>query len=149
MTATPFELRRDPYWITADRDRLDIDSVHALLGTTHWAREMPRSVLEIAMANSLCFGLFENDDLIGFARLITDYCTYAYMTDVVVAEAKRGHGLGKWFMEVALNEHPQMKGLRRIALLTFDAQWLYEPLGFVANSGGRFTYMERVPTTAY
>ena len=149
MNAIAFETRRDPYWITADRDRLDIDAVHRLLKTTHWAREMPREVLETAMANSLCFGLFENEELIGFARMVTDYCTYAYMTDVVVAESKRGRGLGKWFMEAAVNEHPQMKRLRRIALLTLDAQWLYEPLGFVANHGGRFTYMERIPTASY
>jgi len=138
---TPYEVRRDHYSITTDPQKQDLDAIHALLKTTHWAGSMPREVLEVACANSLCFALFENDQLIGFARLITDYCTYAYLTDVVIEESRRGAGLGKWLME-ALLAHPALVPMRRVALLTLDAQKYYEALGFTTDTG-RLTYMEK------
>jgi ribosomal protein S18 acetylase RimI-like enzyme len=102
---------------------------------------MSREVLEQAVLNSLCFGMYEGDQIIGFARLITDYCTYAYLTDVIVAPPYRGRGLGKWLTE-AIVVHPRMKGLRRIALLTRDAMDLYRQYGFGTDTGG-LVYMER------
>jgi hypothetical protein len=78
---TNFELRRNEFTISTNRARLDLGILHALLLATHWAREMSRQVLERAVANSLCFGLYDGDHLIGFARLITDYCTYAYHSE--------------------------------------------------------------------
>jgi N-acetylglutamate synthase-like GNAT family acetyltransferase len=140
-THAPFSLQRDRFSITTDPERQDFDAIHALLRSTHWARTMPRDVLEVAVANSLCFGLFDDGKQIGFARLITDYCTYAYLTDVVIAEELRGQGLGKWLMEGML-AHPMLTGMRRIALLTLDAQRYYEALGFSTNTG-TLTYMER------
>jgi N-acetylglutamate synthase-like GNAT family acetyltransferase len=138
---TKFELRRNEFTISTNRARLDLGILHPLLRATHWAREMSREVLERAVANSLCFGLYDGDHLIGFARLITDYCTYAYLTDVVVAAEYRGRGLGKWLTE-AIVVHPEMKGLRRITLLTRDAMDLYRQYGFTTDTGS-LVYMER------
>jgi ribosomal protein S18 acetylase RimI-like enzyme len=102
---------------------------------------MTREVLERAVANSLCFGMYDGHELIGFARVITDYCTYAYLTDVILAARYRGRGLGKWLTEATV-AHPDMKGLRRISLLTRDAMGLYSQYGFTTDTRG-LVYMER------
>ena len=141
----PFEIRRENFLISTDPSHHDLDAIHALLRATHWAKDMSREVLNRAFEHSLCFGLFDDGQQIGFARLITDYCTYAYLTDVVVAEEYRGRGLGKWMMEAML-AHPDLKGMRRIALLTLDAGQLYEQFGFATDTG-RLTYMERRVTS--
>lgn len=141
METTDFELHRDEFTISTNRARLDLDALHALLRSTHWAREMSRDILEKAVRKSLCFGLYDSDVLIGFARLITDHCTYAYMTDVILAAEYRGRGLGKWLTQATVI-HPDMKGLRRIALLTRDAMGLYRQYGFTTDTGG-LVYMER------
>lgn len=140
-TAPPFEVARGELTISTDPKRHDLDAVHALLRATHWAKEMSRPTLERAFANSLNFGLFDGDRQIGFTRLVTDYCTYAYMTDVVVAEEHRGKGLGKWMMEAVL-AHPDLKDMRRIALLTLDAMPFYDSFEFTTDTG-KLTYMER------
>jgi N-acetylglutamate synthase-like GNAT family acetyltransferase len=138
---SPFELRRESFLISTDRARHDLDAVHALLRATHWAKDMSRDVLNLAFEHSLCFGLFDGERQVGFARLITDYCTYAYLTDVVIAAEYRGRGLGKWLMEAML-AHPDLNGMRRIALLTLDAERLYEQFGFATDTG-KLIYMER------
>jgi GNAT superfamily N-acetyltransferase len=114
-----------------------------LLRTTFWASSMERDVLARAMANSVCFGLFEGRALIGFGRVVTDLATYAYWTDVVIAEPYRGRGLGAWLSECML-AHPELQGLRRVALLTRDAAALYAGAGFTVGPGP-LTYMERKP----
>jgi ribosomal protein S18 acetylase RimI-like enzyme len=141
LSDTPVELRRGQYLITTDRHRIDLDGALALLSDTHWGGSLTRDVLARAVANSLAFGLLEHDRVVGFGRAVTDLATYAYLTDVVVARAQRGQGLGRWLVECML-AHPELQGLRRVALLTRDARALYEHLGFVADAGDR-TYMER------
>jgi ribosomal protein S18 acetylase RimI-like enzyme len=93
------------------------------------------------MAHSICFGLLEGERLIGFGRVVTDLATYAYWTDVVVDVTYRGRGLGRWLVDTML-AHPELQGLRRVALLTRDARGLYEQLGFTTELGPR-VYMER------
>ena len=87
------------FTFTSDRSHIDLDSAYELLVGTHWAGTLSRDVLQRAAANSLCFGVHQGDRLVGFARVITDLATFAYLTDVVVHEEFRGQGLGQWFME--------------------------------------------------
>lgn len=112
-----------------------------LLHTTHWGKDMAPHVLERAVANSVCFGVYENSRQVGFGRVISDLATYAYLTDFVIEESYRGQGLGNWLVECVL-AHPDFRHLRRIALVTMNAQKLYEPFGFTEGSGS-LIYMER------
>jgi GNAT superfamily N-acetyltransferase len=143
MDDAPVEFRRGEFVVSTDRSRVNIDSALALLQTTFWATGMKREVLARAMTNSLCFGLFERTILIGFGRVVTDLATYAYWTDVVVAEPYRGRGLGAWLSQCML-AHPDLQGLRRVALLTRDAAALYTGIGFTVGAGS-LIYMERSP----
>jgi ribosomal protein S18 acetylase RimI-like enzyme len=102
---------------------------------------MARDILARAMAHSLCFGALDGDALVGFARVVTDRATYAYLTDFVVDEGARGQGIGRRMME-AMVAHPDLQQLRRFALLTGDAMALYEEFGF-ERGAGTLTYMER------
>jgi N-acetylglutamate synthase-like GNAT family acetyltransferase len=140
MDDAPIEFRRGEFVVSTDRSRLETDAALALLHTTLWASGMTRDVLARAMANSVCFGLFERQRLIGFGRVVTDLATYAYWTDVVIADAYRGRGLGAWLSQCML-AHPELQGLRRVALLTRDAAALYAGIGFTVGSGA-LTYME-------
>lgn len=144
----PFEWRRDDgVVVSTDDARLDVDVIHGFIATSYWAPGMPRVVLERALRNSLNFGLYHADGTqVGFARVITDRATYAYLSDVFVLEAHRGRGLGK-FLVACVTECHALQGLRRFALLTRDAQTLYAPFGFGAFSGTS-AYMEiRDPNT--
>jgi len=141
MKDVVIERRRGEGLLSTDRERLDVDAVLEMLRGTHWAQSMTRPVLERAIANSLCVGVYENDRIVAFARAVTDLSTYAYLTDVVVAEPFRGRGYGRWMIELFL-DHPDLQGLRRIALLTRDAPWLYEPFGFTVGVSSGSIYME-------
>lgn len=143
MSDPPIEFRRGQFVISTDRQQLDPDAILILLHTTHWAAGMTRETLTRAIANSVCFGVFDRDLLIGFARAVTDLATYAYWTDVVIADGYRGRGLGRWLSECML-AHPDLQGLRRVTLLTRDAAGLYAGLGFTIGSGS-LVYMEYRP----
>jgi GNAT superfamily N-acetyltransferase len=122
-------LHRGEYTITTDRDRLDLAAIHAFLSTSYWSPGVPMAVVERAIANSLCFGLFHGRDQVGLARVITDRATFAYLSDVYVLEAHRGKGLSKWLLE-AIRGHEDLQGLRRFMLTTRDAHGLYSQFGF-------------------
>jgi N-acetylglutamate synthase-like GNAT family acetyltransferase len=141
----PVEFRHGDYVVHTDRARLDLDAAIALLGTAPWGAAVTRPVLEHAVANSLAFALTDDAGtrLLGFARAVTDLATYAYLTDVVVAPELRGRGLGAWLLDCIL-AHPQLQGLRRIALLTRDAESLYLRAGFTRGAGD-LVYLERRP----
>ncbi|HWM84964.1 MAG TPA: GNAT family N-acetyltransferase [Kofleriaceae bacterium] len=125
------ELRRGDLAISTDQGRLDLDLVYGYLaGESYWARGIPREQLERAIRHSLCFGLYEGERQIGFARVVTDRATFAYLCDVFLMETHRGRGLGQWLME-ALSGHPDLTGLRRWLLATRDAHPFYERLGWV------------------
>lgn len=128
------------YEISTDAARVDVDAVHAYLARSYWAEGIPKEVVARAIANSLCFSLFDRGAQIGFARVVTDRATFAYLCDVYVLEAYRGQGLAKRLVDEA-TRHPDLAGVRRFVLVTRDAQSLYEPFMFKApaNSG---QYME-------
>jgi N-acetylglutamate synthase-like GNAT family acetyltransferase len=136
------EMRHGNVRITTDPREIDTDAVLDLLRTTHWASQLPRAVLERAMQHSIAFAVLENDTLVGFARVVTDYATFAHLCDVVIESSHRGRGLGKWLVE-SIMAHPALQGLRRISLVTRDAPWLYEPFGFTTNIGAS-SFMERL-----
>jgi N-acetylglutamate synthase-like GNAT family acetyltransferase len=119
------------YEISTDRGLLDRALIHRFLrDDSYWARGIPREVLDRAIDNSLCFGLYAPDGAqAGFARAVTDRAAIAYLADVFVVEAKRGRGLGKWLIETVL-AHPDLQGLRRFFLGTVDAHALYARYGF-------------------
>ena len=130
MNQGKFESRHDGYVISTDKARLDISAIHAYLTRSYWSPGIPKAIVEKAIAGSLCFGLFaENGSQVGFARMITDGATFAYLADVFVLEEHRGKGLGKWMVETIL-AHPSLQGLRRMLLATRDAHGLYAPFGF-------------------
>lgn len=123
------EVARGGFRITTDPRRLDLDAVHASLARSYWADGIPKDVVAKSIAGSLCFGLFDAERQIGFARVITDGATFAYLGDVYVLEEYRGRGLGIWLMETVC-AHPDLQGLRRFVLLTRDAHSLYRKFGF-------------------
>jgi GNAT superfamily N-acetyltransferase len=123
------EQRRGAFLISTDPARLDIDAIHGYLRRAYWSENIPRAVVEKAVAHSLCFGVYAGDQLAGFARVISDYATFAYICDVFVLEEYRGQGLAKWLMAMIL-AHPELQGLRRWMLVTRDAHGLYRQQGF-------------------
>lgn len=147
MNDEPHEWVHGDFMISTDRRRLDLGVVHGYLASSYWASGMPRAVLERGIENSLAFGVYRGDEQVGFARVITDLATYAYLSDVFVLEAHRGRGLSKWLMECVL-AHPDLQGLRRFALFTRDAQGLYERYGF-APARSPSTYLERWTPNVY
>lgn len=121
---------RGAYTITTDPAKLDLDVIYDFLSRSYWAAGVPVEVVKRSIENSTCFGLFEGDRQIGFARVITDRATFAYLADVFVLEQHRGEGLGKWLVSV-IGSHPDLRGLRRWMLATRDAHGLYETVGFL------------------
>jgi GNAT superfamily N-acetyltransferase len=122
---------RDDYSISTDRSRLDINLIHNYLSEeSYWATGRPREVVARSIENSLPFGIYKGGEQVGFARVVTDYATFAWVADVFVLPEHRGRGLSKWLMEVIL-AHPQLQGFRRWVLSTRDAQGLYERFGFM------------------
>jgi len=125
------DIRKGRYSITTEPQKLDLDATHAYLSRSFWAEGIPKDTVATAMANSLCFGLFDGDDQVGFARVVTDRATFAYLCDVYVLESHRRRGLGKWLIQTVV-AHPDLQGLRRFQLVTRDAHGLYSRHGFDA-----------------
>lgn len=116
--------------ISTDPSRLDVDLIHRWLSEeSYWAKRIPRATVERSIANSLCFGAYDGDAQVGFARVITDRAVFAYVADVFVLESHRGRGISKQVMQ-AIRTHPELQGLRRWHLLTRDAHSLYAQYGF-------------------
>jgi len=127
---TIYEIVDGMYHITTDVSKLDVDVIHQFLSEeSYWAKEIPKYIVEKAIENSLCFGLFYKDEQIGFARLVTDKATFAYLADVFILKEYRGKGLSKWLMRT-IQSHPELQNLRRWLLTTKDAHGLYEQLGW-------------------
>lgn len=117
------------YTIITDQRQIDVDAAHAFLATSYWSPGVPRDVVARAIANSLCFAVRHGDCQVGFARVITDKATFAYLSDVYVLEEHRGKGLSKRLL-AAIGAHPELQGLRRKLLVTRDAHALYAQFGF-------------------
>ena len=124
--------RRDDCEVSDDLARLDRAAIHAFLAErSYWSKGIPRATLDRAIDHSLCFGLYRDARQAGFARVVTDRATYAYLCDVYVDEAHRGAGLGTFLIECVV-AHPALQGLRRFCLMTRDAHDLYSRYGFKA-----------------
>lgn len=127
MEAT--EYHRDGFEISTDSNRLDLEVVHDFLSrSSYWAQGRPYSVVQKSVENSLCFGVYRDPHQVGFARVVTDYATFAWLCDVFILEAHRGLGLGKWLIECVV-AHPELSGLRLFILATRDAHELYRRCG--------------------
>lgn len=133
------------YAIHTSPNVLDFEVVYTFLSAAPWASGLSRKSMAQALRNSLCFSLLERKSQIGLARVITDRVTYAYLCDVYIVPSKRGLGLGTWLMHCVLS-HPEIRDLKRIALLTHDAQDFYLRLGF--HFGPADHYMERIQELA-
>lgn len=149
------EFRYGEFLVSTNPARLDLDLIHNFLTNCYWAKGIPKDVVARSTEHSLCFGIYDESNgqsrlpakpagkpvlspaeggtvrsvQVGFARVISDFATIAYLGDVFVLESHRGRGLGKWMMECIMH-HPALKGLRRWILLTRDAHELYSKLGF-------------------
>jgi GNAT superfamily N-acetyltransferase len=119
----------DSFYISTDKSLLDLSLIHNFLKECYWAENIPRCTLEKSINNSLCFGIYEGERQVGFARVITDFATFAYLEDVFVIAPYRGRGLGKWLIETIL-KHSELQNIRMWLLLTDDAHELYRRYGF-------------------
>jgi N-acetylglutamate synthase-like GNAT family acetyltransferase len=133
--------------IDTDPSRLDLGFVHAFLSRSHWAQGIPFATMQRAIDNSIPFGLYKDGRQIGFARVVTDHATFAYLADVFVVEAERGKGYGKRLLAAVLG-HPGLQGLRRWLLGTRDASDFYRQLGFGEAPDG-FSFLERRDDAVY
>ena len=129
------EWRRGEYLISTDPSMLDLGAVHGFLQRSYWASERPLETIKRSVEGSLNFGLYQAKDRrqVGFARVVTDFATFAWLCDVFVDEAHRGQGLGVWLMETVV-EHPELRCMRLWMLGTRDAHGLYEKIGFTPLS---------------
>ncbi|MGC2020680.1 MAG: GNAT family N-acetyltransferase, partial [Candidatus Sulfotelmatobacter sp.] len=119
------EYRRGEFLISTSRERLSLDVVHGFLTNCYWAKGIPREVVARSIEHALCFGIYDGEGAqVGFARVISDFATIAYVGDVFVVETHRGRGLGKWLMQCIV-QHPALQNLRRWILTTRDAHGLY------------------------
>jgi GNAT superfamily N-acetyltransferase len=144
VTDAPIEVARGEFLVSTDRSRIDVDAVHAFLTQSYWSPGVPIDVVRRAIAGSICFGIYHHRRQVGFARVISDQATYAYLSDIFVLDEYRGRGLAKWMMEVIM-AHPALQGLRRFSLSTRDAHALYAQFGFelVANPDRQMEILRR------
>jgi GNAT superfamily N-acetyltransferase len=137
----------DDFEIDTDKARLDVALIHRFLAGSHWAAGIPESVVRRAIDNSLCFGVYRGGAQIGFARVVTDFATFAYLADVFVLEAYRDAGIGQRLVE-RIEAHPELQGLRRWMLVTRSAQNLYRRCCFT-EPPPLYSVMERVDLDFY
>jgi N-acetylglutamate synthase-like GNAT family acetyltransferase len=117
------------YLVSTDPSKLDLKVIHGYLSRSYWAEEIPFETVKRSVEHSLCFGVYTASKQIGFARVISDYTTFAYLADVFILEEERGKGLSKFLMECIL-KHKELQGLRNFSLMTQDAHSLYARYGF-------------------
>lgn len=123
--------RKGNFVISTDKSKLDFNVIHGFLSSSYWANKRKPEVTKHSIKNSLCFGVYFKKTQIGFARVITDYATFAYLADVFILEEYRGRGLSKWLMEIIL-KYSEVQNIRRWFLATKDAHGLYKKFGFTA-----------------
>lgn len=130
MIMEPLTVYKEEFCISTDHSMLDINAIHHFLSVdSYWSKNIPLEKVAAAAAGSLNFGLYHQGRQIGYARIISDYCSIAYLGDVYVLPEYRGKGLSKWMMQTIIS-HPQLQGLRRWILATKDAHGLYQQFGF-------------------
>ena len=123
------EWTKDDFLIATDKSKIDVNYVHWFLTNSYWAGGIPIETVKRSIEGSLCFSVVYFNHQIGFARVITDEATFAYLADVFIDENFRGKGLSRWLMEVIVN-YPTLQGLRKFLLATRDAHNLYKQFGF-------------------
>lgn len=123
------EWEKEGYLISTDHNKLDVPAIHQYLTRSSWAAGIDKETVSLSVQNSLNFGIFYHGAQVGFARLITDYATFAYLCDVYVLEEHQGKGLARWLMQ-CIHAHPVFEKLRRIMLFTTTAPWLYQKFGY-------------------
>jgi GNAT superfamily N-acetyltransferase len=122
-------LQRDNYTISTDRERLDVAMIHRWLNeSSYWAQTRSLETVQKSIENSLCFGVYDGDQQVGFCRVVTDYATFGWLCDVFIIESYRGRGLSKWLIESVVT-HPDLHNVRRLLLATRDAHELYRRYG--------------------
>lgn len=143
-----YEWQIGDFVVSTNRERLQIDAIHKYLSEeSYWARERTKEQTATAIKNSLPFAVYKGENLIGFARIVTDYATFAYLGDVFVLPEFQGAGIGKFLMKTIL-EHPDLQNFRRWILATKDAHGLYEKFGFSALKHPA-RWMEKPAPNAY
>lgn len=139
------EWQKDEYSISTDRGRLDIPYIHGWLSErSYWAGGIPLETVERSLQGSVCFGVYEGEKQVGFARVVTDGATFGYLADVFIDEGQRGKGLSKWMMDVIMS-HPDLQGFRTWMLQTMDAHGLYSRSGFKAHEHPGRVMIKSVP----
>lgn len=133
------EWRMHDFLVSTDNEKLDIRAVHHYLTRSTWAKGIDLETVRVSIANSLNFGVYHQEKQIGFARLVTDHATFAYLCDVYLLEEHQGEGLGRWLME-SIHRHPVFEKLRTIVLFTTTAPWLYEKFGYQPVNRQNYTW---------
>ena len=126
---TSSEWKRNGYSISTDKSRIDLGMVHGFLSKSYWAENIPRHIVQNSIDNSLCFGVYHQQNQIGFARVVTDFSTFAYLADVFIVPEERGKGLTKWLMQIIV-DHPKLQGLTKIHFGNQGCSRLYAQFGF-------------------
>ncbi len=141
------EFRREGLLISTDRKRLDLAAVYSFLTAAPWCKGISRERVERAIQSSFCFGVYDADQQVGFARVITDFATFSYVCDFYISESHRGRGLAKWLISTIL-ECPDIAGLQRTCIVTAEAHGLYRQMGFMGVQRPD-AYLELVNKDAY
>ncbi len=142
------EWQKNEFTIKTNRNDLQVEAILSyLVNHSYWAKNRTLEQLETVIENSLCFGVYKAERQVGFARIVTDYATFAYLGDVYILPEFQGVGLGKWLMDV-ISEHPDLQGFRRWILATRDAHTLYEKYGFTELKHPE-RWMEKAAPNAY
>jgi GNAT superfamily N-acetyltransferase len=125
----PIGIHRDGYTISTDKAQLDIPLIHEYLSQhSYWAKGRPLDVVQRSIQHSLCFGVYQDDEQVGFARVVTDYATFSWLCDFFILESHRGRGLGKWLIATIV-EHTKLQSAKQFLLATRDAHELYRQYG--------------------
>ncbi len=141
------QFARDSFTISTDRKRLDIPYIHHSLSHCPWSEGISREKVERAIQSSFCFGVYDGDTQVGFARVITDFVTFAYIGDFFISESHRGRGLGKWLISTIL-ACPEIADLQRKCIVTAEAHGLYREMGFMSVQRPS-AYLELINKDAY
>lgn len=138
------EQRFGDYLISTDKEKLDLQVIHDYLYICYWAKGIPKEVVAKSIEHSLCFGVYQDREQVGFCRVITDYSTFMYLADVFILEEHRGKKLGVALINTVVN-HPDLQGIRTWTLLTRDAHGLYEKFGFENHEDPKRFMRRKVP----